>query len=393
MLAACDKLGVYMMDETWDMWYSHKSKHDYADRFMDNYKYDIKAMVERDFNHPSVIMYSICNEISEPKDERGVQLSHEIVEYIHSLDKNRAVTGGVNLFIIQKAANGKSIYKEDGGRTDEKEGKEKKPTGSLMFNIIAQMVGTGMNKAANSDSADKATSPFFETLDIAGYNYASGRYSNEGKKHPERVVFGSETFPQDIAKNWDMVKRYPYLIGDFMWTGWDYIGEAGMGGWSYDGDGGFEKPYPWLLADGGAIDILGNIGAEAAYAAVVWGLRKQPYIGVRPVNHPGKRVTRAVWRGTNAVESWSWKGCEGNKATVEVYADAYEIELLLDGRRLGKKKTKDYKALFNTKYAVGILTAIAYDRSGRETSRSTLEPAAGDTRISVLPAKENVKPG
>lgn len=392
MLSACDKLGMYVIDETWDMWYSHKSKFDYADRFMDNYKYDITAMVERDFNYPSVIMYSICNEISEPKDTKAVDIGREMVEYIHSLDRNRAVTGGVNLFLIQRAAKGNGIYKEDGGRADEKEGKKKKATGSLMFNIIAQAVGTGMNKAANSDTADKAASPFLDILDIAGYNYASGRYAMEGRKHPDRVIMGSETFPQDIAKNWTMVKQYPYLIGDFMWTGWDYLGEAGMGGWNYSGEGGFEKAYPWQLADGGAIDILGNIGAEAEYAAVVWGLRKHPYIGVRPVNHPGAKVTRAVWRGTNAIESWSWKGCEGNSATVEVYTDAYSVELILNGKRLGRKKVKKYKSAFKTRYASGTLTAVAYDREGREVSRSGLESAGNDTRISIIPEKQTVKP-
>jgi hypothetical protein len=189
------------------------------------------------------------------------------------------------------------------------------------------------------------------------------------------------------------VKKYPYLVGDFMWTGWDYLGEAGMGGWNYSGEGGFEKAYPWLLADGGAIDINGNIGAEAEYAATVWGLRKKPYIGVRPVNHPGKKITRAVWRGTNAIESWSWKDCEGNPATIEVYADAYAIELQLNGKRLGKKKVKDFKAMFKTRYVPGELTAIAYDQNGGEVSRSTLKSAEKDTRISILPEKETAKPG
>ncbi|GHV06553.1 hypothetical protein FACS189485_15270 [Spirochaetia bacterium] len=115
-----------------------------------------------------------------------------------------------------------------------------------------------------------------------------------------------------------------------MWTAWDYLGEAGLGAWAYSDDGkGFNKPYPWLLAEAGAIDILGNIGAEAEYAATVWGLRKQPYIGVQPVNHPGITPAKMVWRGTNAIASWAWQGCEGNKAVVEVYADADHVELLL----------------------------------------------------------------
>ena len=102
---------------------------------------------------------------------------------------------------------------------------------STIFNMMTSMVGTGMNKGANGKKADEVTAPVLDALDIAGYNYASGRYPLEGKAHPNRVIFGSETFPQDIAKNWKMVKEYPYLVGDFMWTAWDYLGETGIGAW------------------------------------------------------------------------------------------------------------------------------------------------------------------
>ncbi len=250
-----------------------------------------------------------------------------------------------------------------------------------------------MNKQANSKKADQVTSPVLDALDIAGYNYASGRYPLEGKKHPDRIIVGTETFPQDIAKNWNMVKKYPYLIGDFMWTGWDYIGEAAIGAWNYDGVTMQNVPYPWLLADVGAIDIIGTVGAQAEYAAVVWGERKTPYIGVRPVNHPGKRVSKAVWRGTNAMTSWAWRICDGNKAEVEVYADAAYVQLLLNGKIMGKKKVKDYKTMFHIKYAPGLLEAVALDRKGTEIGRSELKSADGKNRISVIPEEMEGKPG
>ena len=395
MLEACDKYGIYMMDETWDMWYFHKSKHDYATYFHDCYKSDIKAMVNRDFNHPSVIMYSIGNEISEPKENKGVQLTKEMVQYIHSLDQNRAVTCGVNLMIINMASKGKGIYKEEGGMSKEDTPKKKsKPTSSTLFNMIATMVGTGMNKAANSKKVDLITSPCLSELDIAGYNYASGRYPLEAKAHPERIILGSETFPQDIAKNWAMVRKYPYLVGDFMWTSWDYIGEAGIGAWSYTDDARqFKKPYPWILADAGTIDILGNIGAEAEYAAVVWGIRKIPYIGVRPVNHAKDALNKAVWRGTNAMESWSWKNCEGNSTLVEVYADAAKVKLFLNEKCVGQKKLKAYKAIFKTKYTSGKLLAITYNSVGEEMGRNQLYSATGDTGILIQPEKDSIKTG
>jgi hypothetical protein len=146
------------------------------------------------------------------------------------------------------------------------------------------------------------------------------------------------------------------------------------------------KPYPWLLAGCGAIDILGDIGAPAKYAATVWGLENKPYIGVRPVNHPGVRVSKAVWRGTNAINSWSWKNCTGNKPEIEVYADAHIVELFLNGKSLGKKKLKNFTATYKTKYASGTLKAVAYDQNGGMLSESELISATGKTRIAIKPA-------
>lgn len=389
MLAACDKYGMYMIDETWDMWYNHKSRFDYATDFMKWYKIDIKSMVERDYNHPSIIMYSIGNEVSEPYQEKGVALTKEMVDYIHTLDKNRAVTAGINLFIIHRASKGQGIYKEDGGMKAEK---KQSASGSLFFNILASKMGSSMNKMANSPKADMITSPCLDALDIAGYNYASGRYPLEGNVHPERVIFGAETFPQDIHKNWEMVEKYPYLVGDFMWTSWDYLGEAGIGAWTYEKDAkSFNKPYPWIVAGSGAVDIIGDVGAAAEYAATVWGFRNNPYIGVSPVNHAKDKLTKAVWRGTNALSSWSWKNCDGNKAIVEVYSDNSFVELLLNNKSIGRKKVKACKAVFKTHYISGTLTAIAYDGSGREKGRSELSSALGQLKILVKPEKSNVK--
>ncbi len=384
MLEACDELGVYMIDEAWDMWYYHKNQHDYASLWKKNHLSDLKAMAERDYNHPSVILYSIGNEVSEPAKEEGVNAVREMVDYLHGIDKNRAVTGGFNLMIISNAKKGKAVYDEEsGGRKNDNDTKMQ-GMNSTLFNMITSMVGTGMNKAANSKKADLATAPSLDILDIAGYNYASGRYPMEGKAHPDRVIYGSETFPQDIAKNWEMVKKYPYLIGDFMWTAWDYLGEAGIGAWSYTPDGkGFNKPYPWLLADCGAFDILGQLQAPAALARAAWGLDDKPWIGVQPVNHPGIKPAKSTWRGSNAIASWSWDGCTGNKAVVELYSSASSVELFKNGKSLGKKKLKLCKASYKTKYDAGNLEAVAYDESGHEVSRNKLVSAENEKQITV----------
>ena len=395
LLEACDKLGMYVMDETFDMWYNRKNPFDYGCDFAAWWEKDTAAMVERDFNHPSVILYSIGNEVAEPAEQKGIDAGRAQVELCHRLDPTRPVTCGTNLMIISRAAKGQGIYQDGEQKTGGGESKPEKEgqNASLIFNIIASFIGSGMNKAGNSPKVDALTTPFLDSLDIAGYNYGSGRYPLEEKAHPERVVFGSETFPQDIWKNWQMVKKYPYLIGDFMWTSWDYLGEAGIGAWSYTGGMPFNRPYPWILAGAGVIDILGNPDGSCKYASTVWGLEDHPIIAVRPVNHPGVRPSKSTWRGTNAILSWSWAGCEGNKAEVEVYADADSAELLLNGRSCGKKKLKECKTLFKVKYAPGTLTAVAYDASGREVGRSELRSASGPFGIAVRPEKTEVKPG
>ncbi len=398
LLDACDRLGMYVMDESFDMWYNRKNPYDYGCDWAEHWREDTAAMVKRDFNHPSVILYSIGNEVAEPFEQKGIDAGRAQVALCHELDGTRPVTCGTNLMILSRAAKGQGIY-QDGEQKTGAEGKQaaedtgKVRNASLMFNIMTSFIGSNMNKAGNSKKVDALTTPFLDSLDIAGYNYGSGRYPLDGKEHPNRVVFGSETFPQDIWKNWEAVKQYPYVIGDFMWTSWDYLGEAGIGAWSYTGGMPFNRPYPWILAGAGVIDILGNPDGSCKYASTVWGLEKKPVIAVRPVNHPGVRPSKSSWRGTNAILSWSWAGCEGFNAEVEAFSDAASVELLLNGRSCGKQKLKECKAMFKLKYAPGMLTAVAYDEQGKEVSRSELSSARGPFSLAVRPEKTEVKPG
>lgn len=394
MLEACDRYGMYMIDELWDTWYKHKCRYDYAAEFMNNYEEDIKLMVRRDYNHPCVIMYSIGNEVSEPASSKGIELSTNMKNMIHSLDDTRPVTAGYNLMIISRSSGGKDMYDEEKGGLGDSNSKKTQGMNSTLFNMMAMMVGSGMNKAANGKKADKVTSPAIDVLDIAGYNYASGRYPLEGRLHPDRIIYGSETFPQDIARNWEMVLKYPYIIGDFMWTSWDYLGEAGLGAWSYSDDAkSFEKPYPWLISGAGAFDILGNPNGALFLAQQVWGTCQKPIIGVQPCNHPGQKLIKSVWRGTNAVHSWAFKGCDGNKVTIEVFSNSAQVELILNGNSLGKKKVKDYVATYKTKYEPGELCAVAYDLNGNETGRDILRYKPSESKIRVKPEKEKVEKG
>lgn len=402
-IEACDELGLYVIDEMWDMWYVHKTPYDYASRWKDQYESDIEAVVRRDFSHPSVIAYSIGNEVSEPVGQEGLNTEYRIVSKFHSLDTTRPVTGGFNLMILAMSAKGKTFFSDqkdgkksvDTAASGTEAPKKKKDQGmnSTLFNLITSVVGSRMNHSADSSKADRIISPALNLLDMAGYNYASGRYEKDGRLHPNRLIYGSETFPQDIARNWQMVEKYPYLAGDFMWTAWDYLGETGIGAWAYGENGkGFSKPYPWILADTGAIDILGNPGAEAFWAAAVWHRLSRPAITVRPLNHPGEKPHKAIWRGTNGIPSWSWKGCEGNTAVVEVFYDADTVELELNGRKAGSARVKDCRAVLRIPYQPGTLCAVAYDKDKKEIGRNTLT-SAGKADLVLWPEQQEVHPG
>ncbi len=380
-LEACDALGMYVMDETWDMWDKHKNPHDYAGRFTENWKTDVKALVAKDYNHPSVILYSIGNEVTEPAQEEGVALAAEIVQVVKKHDATRPVTAGINITLLLMAKMGINVFNADGADKTQPQ----QDADSTAFNEMAAQSGARMVMAAASEQADQISSPVLDLLDIAGYNYAQSRYENEQNLHPGRVIVGSETYPQDIAANWKLIEKCPWVIGDFMWTAWDYLGEVGIGGWVFDPkDMAFAKPYPWKLADTGALDILGNDNAEAGLAAAVWDALDKPYIAVHPMNNHGKPWAHAMWRGSNAIPSWSWRGCDGEETEIEVYTQAETVELFLNGVSLGKREVKDCKAVFTAAYQPGTLRAVAYHADGIQ-KESTLHSATGKTQIAITP--------
>lgn len=387
VLEACDYYGMYVMDEAWDMWYNPKNANDYSRFFRENYVTDLRAMVNKDYNHPSVIMYSIGNELSEPAKSEGIAMAKKMVDILHEIDSTRAVTAGTNLMILLLNSMGGEMPKEPPNEGE----KDPNPfhisaMDSTKYNEMVSELGQKMNLAAMTDGADKVTTPFLDTLDIAGYNYASGRYPNEGRLHPDRIVVGSETFPQELYANWEMVKKYPYLIGDFMWTAWDYLGEVGLGSWSYESDAmSFYKGYPWLLAESGIYDILGHETAEVGMTSVIWGNRKTPYIGVVPANHPGVKVSKSMWRGSNALPYWSYANCSGNETEVEVYSDAHSVALYLNDEKVGESILSECKAVFPVSYMPGTLTAVAYDAQGNITGQHTLRSAQGKTGIKICP--------
>lgn len=391
MLAACDRLGMYVMDEAFDGWYTPKTYHDYARYFDEEWQNDLKAMVEKDRNHPCVVLYSVGNEVSETATEKGVETCKKLVDYVHELDASRPVTCGINVLLNVYSNMGMGIYSDNGEYEakplpPKQKGAKEKKTGSAFFNAMAQQLGSLMFFMSAGKRGDEACKDAAEALDILGLNYAASRYDADVKAYPNRMMVGSETMVTDLPYNWERVKKYPQIIGDFVWAGWDYLGEAGIGDWMY-------HSYPGLpqLAGSGTIDLTGNIGAEAYYQQVIWGLRKVPYIGVRPLNHAKETPSKSAWRFTDATNSWSWQGYEGCKAVVEVFADADSVRLEKNGFVVGKKKLKNYKCLFHTTYEQGTLTAIALDAQGKELSRHSLKSADTKTVLTAKPEKEGLR--
>ncbi|MFZ2095542.1 MAG: glycoside hydrolase family 2 TIM barrel-domain containing protein [Anaerolineales bacterium] len=387
MLDACDRHGMLVMDEFSDVWFRNKTNYDYSLYFREWWERDIQAMVDKDYNHPCVIMYSIGNEISETATPEGVEYSHKLAEKVRSLDPTRHVINSINGWLSYFTILGQKVNrKKQVGEITKPAVDENGKATSANINPVMNLMNKFMDLIVSLPGIDHCTKEAYAMVDIAGYNYMAGRYEKDGKRYPERVICGSETFPPEIAKNWRLVKKLPHVIGDFSWTGWDYLGEAGLCTWQYGKNQALFKPYPCILADSPMIDITGHRQTQSYMHEIVWGLRKEPYIAVQPVNHSGEKPSKSVWRGTNAIDSWTWDGCEGKRAVVEVYADADQVELFLNGKSLGKKpagERHDFKAVFKTTYQPGELTAVSYTKDRKEIAQTSLKTASKQLQLNI----------
>lgn len=398
LLNACDRLGMLVLDEYVDMWYIHKTQYDYATYFEEWWKEDLRSLISRDYNHPSVIMYSIGNEVSETAQKKGIGLCEEMTRFIHEQD-SRPVTCGINIFFNFLSSMGFGVYSDSKAQKEAERAEKmkdkpikKKAVGSEFFNNLAGVFGSGFMKfGATLYGSDVKTRDAFAKLDVAGYNYGVKRYKKDLKKYPERVILGSETFSFDASYFWDMAKKYPALIGDFVWTGMDYLGEVGLGAMEYkDYAPSFEHGVGWIAASAGMLDLIGQSTAQMAYMQVAY--EQSPIrIGVIPADHATERHSPSAWRMSNAYESWAWNGCEGKKTKVEVYARGDKVALFLNGKELGKKFLyQDCRAIFNVKWEPGELTAVVYHENGEEIARTSLNSAGNDTNLTLIPEKAEV---
>ena len=406
LLAECDRQGMLVMDEYIDHWYIHKTEHDYVDYFKEWWHQDLTDMVEKDYNHPCVVLYSTGNEVSETAQKRGIALTKEMTDFLHGLDDSRPVTCGVNIFFNFLSSIGFGVYSDEKAKKEAERAEKakqrgekaakKKAVGSQFFNNLAGLLGDEfMKRGATLHGCDVKTRDAFANMDIAGYNYGIYRYKHDLKKYPQRLILGSETFCNDAYKFRELAKQEPRLVGDFVWAGMDYLGEVMVGSWEYaDYAETFDGGPGWVSAGSGRIDLTGKPLGEALYTRVALEADNGPYIAVCPVNHTGDRHSPSAWKMTNAMPSWSWTGCEERKANVEVYARAARVELVLNGHTVGSKTLKnDCLAKFSVPYESGTLEAVSYDAADHEMGRCKLQSAGGTTRLTLDAEEPTVKPG
>ena len=406
LLAECDRQGMLVMDEYIDHWYIHKTEHDYVDYFNDWWHQDLTDMVEKDYNHPCVVLYSTGNEVSETAQKRGIALTKEMTDFLHGLDDSRPVTCGVNIFFNFLSSIGFGVYSDEKAKKEAERAEKakqrgekaakKKAVGSQFFNNLAGLLGDEfMKRGATLHGCDVKTRDAFANMDIAGYNYGIYRYKHDLKKYPQRLILGSETFCNDAYKFRELAKQEPRLVGDFVWAGMDYLGEVMVGSWEYaDYAETFDGGPGWVSAGSGRIDLTGKPLGEALYTRVALEADNGPYIAVCPVNHTGDRHSPSAWKMTNAMPSWGWTGCEERKANVEVYARAARVELVLNGHTVGSKTLKnDCLARFSIPYESGTLEAVSYDAADHEIGRCKLQSAGGTTRLTLDAEEPTVKPG
>ena len=380
-LDACDRLGLLVLDEPFDVWKAHKVKFDYAGDFDEWWKQDVSSMVLRDRNHPSIVIWGIGNEIPELEVDRGAALGKQLADQVRSLDNTRPLTLAFP-------------------------GTTTKPTALAVFS----------------------------QLDITGYNYnILPTYKKDHEQLPSRMMLTTESWPQKAFPLWQVSHDNPYILGDLTWTAMDYLGESGIGAWQYGtpqqaamadcaavmmaGTGMIDQlftqmangvdamanmtnnsdpnakammdlffhPYPWHAAICGDLDLTGFRKPQSYYRDIVWNGGDRVYATVRLPEPEGKKIIAIMWATYPTLPNWTWPGQEGKELQVEVYSGAEKVRLFLNDRLIGEKPTgreQEFKAVFSVPYAPGTLKAEGL-RGDRVVAESVLTTAGAASRLRV----------
>lgn len=334
-LDACDSIGMLVIDEAFDGWRTQKNPYDYSTVIDSCFRSDIQSMVLRDRNHPSIISWSIGNEVIERKDIRVVYTARQMKAAIHEKDTTRPVTEALCAW----------------------------------------------------DSDWEIYDPHAEVLDVVGYNYMLFKHADDHKRDPKRVIWQTESYPRDAFRNWATVHDFPYVAGDIVWTGLDYLGESGIGRTYYkgerEGESWIKGGQPeWHGAPCGDVDITGWRKPISHYREMLWNENTPLYMAVKePEGYHGE-IKQTMWSVWPTYESWTWKGWEGKPVEVEVYTHQPKVKLYLNDQLIGTKEVNrntEYKAVFTVPYQKGTLRAEAGEES------VTLKTAGEPARLKLTP--------
>ena len=345
-LDACDRLGILVIDEAFDQWIRPKNPDDYSVYFYQFHQQDLESMVLRDRNHSSVILWSIGNEIPERADSSGLKIMQELSSIIKKLDTTRPVTEAICAFW------------DNPGKTWE----------------YAQ--------------------PALDQLDVAGYNYMWQEYENDHQKYPHRMMVGTESFPKEALDNWRMAEKHPYVLGDFVWTAMDYLGESGIGNAliTKEKKVSFSPGWPWYNSYCGDIDICGFKKPQSYYRDVVWKISNLEMAVHAPI--PGGMVENvSLWGWPDEQQSWNWTGNEAEKLQVNIYSNFPEIRLELNGEVIGTKAVSDetkLTATFEVPYKSGELKVIAL-KDGKEMESKVLKTTGKPSKIRLTADRTDIK--
>ncbi len=343
-LDACDRLGVMVMDEAFDCWKYGKNPNDYGRFFEAWWKKDIESMVLRDSHHPSVVMWSIGNEIPGQDNAEGAETGGRLAAYVRELEPTRPIA-----------------------------------------------------QAAFPEDQTEKLDALFAHLDVMGYNYMWRKYEPDHVREPKRVMSGTESFPRECFESWMAVLDHPYLIGDFVWTAMDYIGEAGLGkSVPQSLPPGFADPRLWTISNCGDIDLIGGKRPPSFYRDAIWGVKPMVAAFVPALGPDGKPETVGEWNWGWIDErpSWTWPGREGSTVTVHVYSSCPAVRLKLNGKDLGAKETTRatrFTATYEVPLEPGELVAIGLSKSGKELARCVLRTAGKAAGIRLQPDRADIR--
>jgi beta-galactosidase len=345
-LDACDRIGLLVIDEAFDGWRDSKNTFDYSTIFDEWSRKDIQSMVLRDRNHPSVVIWSTGNEIIERKKHEAIETATMLKNSILEIDTSRPVTSAMTTW----------------------------------------------------DSDWEIFDTLFAVHDIGGYNYQLHRAKSDNKRVPSRVIMQTESYPRDAFANWKLVQENKYIIGDFVWTAMDYLGESSIGRYYYspsepDGQHWEKNLFPWHGAYCGDIDLTGWRKPISHYRDILYNGNEKLYMAVREPNPQNQEIKETLWSVWPTWESWTWPGYEGKNIQVEVYSKCPEVRLYLNNRLVETKPTtinQEYKAVFNLPYSAGTIRAAGVE-NGKEVVSKIINTAGKVTGIRLTADRKNIK--